>query len=375
MKIRILKIIIPLLIIVFAIAHSGGLNIFNKDITVRAVGDLNVIWGVPDGDPIFVVSNMLPGDSEERSVDVTNNATVARPVGVRGEKTSETGNLSSVLSIVIMEGATTLYGPVGLNQFFTDSAGPDGIALSTLGSGNTTTYTFKVTFDENAGNEFQGKEVIFDLIIGIAIAVPEECQNIEFSGPPIFGTEGNDRISGTRGNDLIFALEGNDRVFGLLGDDCIVGGEGKDELRGEIGNDIIFGNEGNDLIIGANGEDKLFGGLGNDNIRGENGEDYIEGNEGNDKITGGNSDDEILGGEGNDDISGENGQDLIFGGLGNDKLDGGSSNDDIFGNEGDDQINGKSGDDFLEGGPDTDSINGLSGTDTCDGEVEVNCEL
>ena len=57
MKIRILKIIIPLLIIAFAIAHSGGLNIFNKDITVRAVGDLNVIWGVPDGDPIFVVSN------------------------------------------------------------------------------------------------------------------------------------------------------------------------------------------------------------------------------------------------------------------------------------------------------------------------------
>src|SRR3970040_1685578 len=134
MKIRILKIIIPLLIIVFAIIQGGGLNLFNKDITVRAVGDLNVIWGVPDGDPIFVVSNMLPGDSEES--------------------------------------------PVILDQFFTDSTGPDGIPLSTLGPGDSTTYTFKVTFDETAGNEFQEKQVIFDLIIGIAIAVPEECQEI-----------------------------------------------------------------------------------------------------------------------------------------------------------------------------------------------------
>src|SRR3990167_5721732 len=177
MKIRILKIIIPLLIIAFAIVQNGGLNLFNKDITVRAVGDLNVIWGVPDGNPIFVVSNMLPGDSEERSVDVTNNASVSRPVGVRGVKTSETGNFSNALNIVIMEGVNILYGPVNLNQFFTDSAGPEGIPLTTLSSGDTTTYTFKVTFDENAGNEFQGKEIIFDLIIGIAVDVPEECEH------------------------------------------------------------------------------------------------------------------------------------------------------------------------------------------------------
>ena len=357
MKIKILKILIPLLIIVFAIAQNGGLNLFNKDISVRAVGDLTITWGVPSGDPIFVVNNMLPGDTEQRDVDVENNASTARPVGVRGVKTSETGNISSVLNIVIMEGPTTLYGPVSLDQFFTNSMGPDGIPLSALGPGDSTTYTFKVTFDETAGNEFQDKQVIFDLIIGIAIAVPEECQEIEFAGSPIFGTDGNDRILGTRGNDLIFALEGNDRVFGLLGDDCIVGGEGKDELRGEIGNDIIFGNEGDDLVIGANGEDKLFGGEGNDKIRGENNDDYIEGGSGNDKITGGNGADEIHGGEGNDDISAENGADLVLGEAGNDKISGGAGNDNLV------------------GGPDTDNINGHSGTDTCDGEIEVNCEF
>lgn len=359
MKKRLLKILIPLLIILLAIVYGDGSNLFTKSFTVQAIGDLNVIWGVPDGDPIFVVSNMLPGDMESRSVDVTNNAPTARPVGVRGIKTFESppGNFSTALSIVIMKGATTLYGPVSLGQFFTDSAGPDGIPLSTLGPGNTTTYTFKVTFDQGAGNEFQDKKVIFDLKIGIAIAVPDECKDIVFSGPPIFGTFGNDRILGTRGNDLIFALEGNDRVFGLLGDDCIVGGEGKDELRGEVGNDIIFGNDGNDLIIGAVGKDKLFGGNGNDVIRGENNDDFIKGGQGNDKITGGNGDDQIDGEGGDDDISAENGTDLVFGGGGNDKLDGGAGNDNLAGGDG------------------FDKINGHSGIDTCDGEVEVNCEL
>lgn len=347
----------PLLIIVFGIAQNGGINLFSKDTTVQAVGDLEVDWGVVEPGPIFVVSNMLPGDTEERDVDVTNNAGTARPVGVRGLNSSETGSLSSVLNIVIMEGPTNLYGPVSLNQFFTDNGGPDGIPLSTLGPGDTTTYTFKVTFDESAGNEFQDKQVIFDLIIGIAIHVPEECQNIKFAGSPIFGTEGNDRILGTRENDLIFAFEGNDRVFGLLGDDCIVGGEGKDELRGEVGNDIIFGNEGDDLLIGAVGKDKIFGGNGKDKIRGENNDDYIEGNGGDDKITGGNGDDKILGGEGADDISAENGADLVLGEGGNDKINGGAGNDNLV------------------GGADTDNINGHAGTDTCDGEIEVNCEI
>lgn len=341
MKKRILKILIPLLVIVFALVQNGGLNLFNKDITVRANGDLTITWGVPAGDPIFVVTNMLPGDMEERSVDVENNASVAKSVGVRGVKTSETGNLSSTLSIVIMEGATTLYGPVNLNQFFSDSAGPDGIPLSTLGPGDTTTYTFKVTFDEGAGNEFQDKEVIFDLIIGIAIAVPEECRHIEFTGSPIFGTEHNDHITGTNGNDLIFGFEGNDTINGNNGNDCIVGGSGNDRLHGNNGSDVILGQEGNDEIHGNNNEDLLIGGAGNDTIHGNNDNDVISG------------------GEGNDNLMGENGMDLINGEGGNDRVDGGNNNDTLDGGIGD-----------------KDHGDGKNGTDQCSNfESKRNCEL
>lgn len=366
MKRRILA-LLSLLLIGGLIIYGNGLGLFDKK-TAYAVGDLTVDWGIGIGDvgPIFNISNFAPGETESRDVDVTNGAISSRPVGVRGIETSEIGSISGVLNIVISKGGNDLYGgtsptgPKTLAEFFTESSGPDGIPLSNLGPGSSTTYTFKITFDQNAGNEFQNTNVVFDLKIGISIPVPAECSDIDFDlsgGLPIFGTSGNDRINGTSGNDLIFAFEGNDKIFGHGGDDCIVSGPGNDEARGETGNDVIFGNERNDLLIGAVGNDKIFGGSGDDNIRGENNDDYIFGNEGNDKITGGNGNDLIDGGDNNDDLSGENGQDQISGGSGNDKLTGGAGSDTLLGNGG------------------IDNANGQSGTDTCDAELETNCEL
>lgn len=353
-----LILIFALIFLIIAWTVPGSpVNLFRNPTTVRAIGDLTVNWGVPEGNPIFTISNMSPGQVEQRIVQVSNGASSSRPVAIKGIKTGGVGSLENVLNLEIKEGATTLY--IGnLNQFFQDTTNLEFIPLSTIGPGGSTTYTIKVTFDDSASNDFQDTSVIFDLIIGIAFDVPDECSQIEFSSPtPIFGTSGPDRINGTRGNDLIIALEGNDKVFAFGGDDCIIGGEGNDELRGETGNDFIFGDEGNDLLIGAVGQDLIRGGAGNDNIRGENNEDTIAGDEGDDKITGGNSNDQISGGEGNDDISAENGADVVNGDGGNDKLDGGAGNDQLTGDLG------------------TDFINGKSGTDTCDAEAEQNCEI
>lgn len=357
MKKSIYKLSVIFLLTASLIGVVPGLSFFKNASTVLAIGDLTVNWGVPEGDPIFVVSNMAPGDVEERTVQVSNGAVSSRPVAIKGIKTGGAGNLENVLNIEILEGAASLYSG-NLNQFFQDTTNMEFIPLSTLAPGSSTAYTIKVTFDDSAGNQYQNTSVIFDLIIGIAFDVPNECSEIEFSSPtPIFGTSGNDRINGTRGNDLIIALEGNDKVFSFGGDDCIIGGEGNDELRGETGDDFIFGNEGNDLLIGAVGNDLIRGGEGDDKIRGENNEDQLFGEGGNDKITGGNSNDEISGGEGNDDISAENGADVVTGDGGNDKLDGGAGND------------------HLTGGLGNDSLNGKAGTDTCSGEIKISCEI
>lgn len=351
MKRRILTVICLILIGVIAYQNKG-FGLFQNKI-VFAVGDLTVTW---DTDPLFNETNIAPGFTQTKSVNVANGAVSTRPVGIRGILTSDTGNLASVMNIEIKEGATTLYSNT-LSQFFIDSAGPDGIFLSNLNSGADTDYSFIVTFDTSAGNAYQNQTIIFDLQIGISVAVPAECQNIAFSGGPIFGTSGNDRINGTLKNDFIVTFEGNDRVFSHGGDDCIVGGEGDDQLRGETGNDVIFGNEGNDLLIGAVGNDKIFGGDGNDTIRGETGNDNIFGNGGDDKITGGSGNDVIDGGDNNDDINGEAGHDQIAGGNGNDKLVGGAGND------------------SLDGGADTDNANGQAGIDNCNAETETSCEI
>lgn len=306
--------------------------------TVFAVGDLAVNWGVPAGNTIFTVNNMAPGDVETHTVNVVNNGSSSRPVGVRGIETSPPGNLPTVLDLVISEGVNVLYTGT-LAQFFIDSAGPDGIPLTTLGPGAATNYTFTVTFQSSANNDFQAKNVVFDIKIGISITVPEECSGIVFALDPIFGTSKGDVITGTPGNDLIFGFEGGDVINGNNGHDCIIGGPQGDSIRGNHGNDIVFGNEGGDSIQGNNGQDLLIGGDGGDSIQGGN----------------------------------EN--DTIIGSAGSDSLDAGDGNDIVEGNEGNDSLRGRNGNDRLIGGPGNDAARGDVGIDTCNAEAEFTCEL
>jgi Ca2+-binding RTX toxin-like protein len=363
MKLSLFKLSIIFLLIASLVGVVPWSNFFKGASTVRASGDLTVIWGVPEGDPIFVISNSAPGDTEERTVTVSNGAGSSRPVGIKASKTSGSGSLENVLQVVISENGTDLYGgssptgPKTMSDFFSESSSLEFIALSNLGPGATTNYKIAVTFDPNAGNEYQNTSVVFDLNIGVGFDLPAACENLNLSPNPIFGTAGNDTIHATTKSDLIITFEGNDKVFGKSGNDCIIGGLGNDELRGETGDDVIIGGEGNDLVIGATGDDYIEGNSGNDEVRGETGKDILNGGEGNDTVTGGAGDDVISGGTGNDNINGEAGEDSVNG------------------DEDNDTIKGGSGADNLTGGAGSDSANGESGKDTCDAESENSCEI
>ncbi|MDP3998523.1 MAG: calcium-binding protein [bacterium] len=377
---KFLTILVSTFVLVFAFTQTNILGNFTRNnSTVRAVGDLNVDWGVPDGQPIFTVSNFLPGDSETRTVQIVNGASIIKPVGIRGKLITELKDLSDILDFRISEGGTDLYGGTTgektLADFFDESEGLEGIELFSINPGETRTINFTVKFPESAGNEFQNAGIVFDIIVGLAVEVPEECRNINFSNSPIFGTEKRDVLNGTNGNDLIFAFEGNDVVNGSNGDDCIVGGAGNDILHGSNGQDVIFGNEGDDRIDGSNGDDLLFGGSGNDTINASNGNDQVEGGDGNDKIDGSNGNDTIYGGAGDDKIDGSNDRDLIYGEDGNDTLKGGNGDDVIEGAGGNDTLFGNNGNDLLSGGPGVDNANGNLGNDTCEAESKSNCEL
>ena len=139
--------------------------------------NISVNWGAPSPDyTIFIVSNMLPGDSEFRSITITNNGSTARPLTVRGTKTFEFKNFSQVLNITIFKDNSAIYGPKLLAQFFTDSAAPSGISLGNLTGHTTAAYKFLVTFPSVAGNEYQLAKVVFDLKIGKILDIPDKCR-------------------------------------------------------------------------------------------------------------------------------------------------------------------------------------------------------
>lgn len=314
MKKRIL-VIISLILIGTLVFQNSRLGIFNTQ-KAYAVGDLTVLW---DTDPLFDYSNIAPGFNVIKNVNVANGAPTPRPVGVRGIFVSDTDNMDSVINIEIKEGVNVLYSDT-LENFFTDSAGPNGVLLSTLNNGANTDYSFKATFDESAENDFQNQTIVFNLEIGISVDLPASCDLINFNGNIMFGTAGADALTGGSRNDLIVGFEGNDVLSGGGGNDCLVGGSGQDILNGGSGNDIHDGGFQNDIINGGSGNDQ------------------------------------------------------IDGGLGNDRIDAGSDNDTVLGNGGNDNINGGSGNDNLTGGLGTDTIRGGSGTDTCDAETETSCE-
>ena len=313
-KITFFKILIPVLVIVLGLTQTNILaQIKNGHSTAQAVGDLTIDWGVPAGQPIFMVENFLPGETEERMVTIFNGALSTKPIAVVGAETEELKDLADVLEITIFQNGTDLYGgDLGtktLAQFFQESTIPNAIFLFNIDPGTSKQVKFKVKFKEDAGNTYQGAKVVFDIIIGLYYQVPEECKDINFTRPPIFGTAGNNILRGTNGNDLIFGFGGSDIISGSNGNDCLVGGAGNDGIFGSNGDDVILGGEGNDYLDGSNGNDRIFGGEGNDVVDASNGNDYVEGNEGNDSLAGGNGNDILLGGPGNDVARGDLGSD------------------------------------------------------------------
>lgn len=248
-----------------------------------------------DGGPIFQVSNMLPGDCEEREVVVTNIGSGNLEIFVRSEN-EVNNNLADALSWEIKKDVTPIY----TSQLTTYYADNSPLSVGTFAPNESHTYHFKACFDINAGNEYQNTSTMFDLIFysknGHSTNLPPECRDMKIKNF-IIGDEGNNTLKGTNKSDFIDGKGGNDQIFGDNEGDCLVGGPGNDKIDGQNGDDIIIGGDGNDTIDSGNGPDKVWGGPGNDNIKGQNGPDYLNGGPDIDTINGGLSPDTCVEGE------------------------------------------------------------------------------
>ncbi len=333
---------------------------------VQAVG--NVIATFPS-QPLFNVTNWLPGDMESKSFSVNNGGAEVFRLAIRTENESNdplSPNLAGVTQVIISDNLGTIwYGegsPSGIRNL-SDLYAQPYILLGNINPSENRIFMIGIKFPSEIENEYQLSQTIFDIVIMKEVVgpngevVPAECKNIAFAGVPMLGTNGNDRLIGNLSNNLIFGLGGDDTIYGNGGDDCLIGGEGNDRIIGGTGKDFIWGNGGSDRLDGGSDEDNVWGG------------------DGDDQIDGGSDNDNLWGGNGNDEMDGGSGNDYIWGESGNDGIKGGSGIDQVWGGDGDDVIDGGTSNDFLYGGAGYDSTNGSTGTDTCVAEVKIKCEL
>lgn len=126
-------------------AQAGVIQFVNKQIFV----DFN---GLP-----FNLNNFAPGMSDVKSIIIKNNENFDINVYFGAKKTSGDdvlANLADVLTITIGDKSNHL------SDLFNNN-----IALTPINSGKSQNYNIALSFDEDAGNEYQGKTINFDFII------------------------------------------------------------------------------------------------------------------------------------------------------------------------------------------------------------------
>jgi hypothetical protein len=106
-----------------------------------------------DGLP-FNLSNWAPGNSAQKTIVINNNENFDIDVYLKASSTSTDKSLANVLTI------TTNNQSKHLSDLFDNN-----ITLGSVNSGGSQDYDVAIKFDEDAGNEYQGKTINFDFII------------------------------------------------------------------------------------------------------------------------------------------------------------------------------------------------------------------
>jgi len=124
----------------------------------NTVGSLEYTY---DANPIFDYANLAPGDSVSKNLTVRNLGSSGQIVGIEGKKTEDLSNLAPQISFSIKLDGREIYAK-SLSDFFSDGE----VQLVTIGGGQSKTFILEAVFNSGAGNEFQGKKVMFDLTTG-----------------------------------------------------------------------------------------------------------------------------------------------------------------------------------------------------------------
>jgi hypothetical protein len=111
--------------------------------------------------PIFGAANFVPGGNATGWVRVTNNSGISKKIAIEAINKTDSDNLASKINLVIKEGGNVRYEKT-LAEFFSGGE----VYLSDLANGIQTRYDLIASFNVDAGDDYQGKTLGFDIIFG-----------------------------------------------------------------------------------------------------------------------------------------------------------------------------------------------------------------
>jgi len=155
---RRLVITISLILFLFFFSSSAGAKV------TKTCGDLKATFD----DPLFSSSTIwYPGLSKTAQITIENTGTEAHTTVIKAESKSDSlPELSKKMFFKVSENSSDLYGAGDsktINDFW--NAGQVSLSKVDANSSEIVDYLITITFDENAGNAYQDKEISFDLII------------------------------------------------------------------------------------------------------------------------------------------------------------------------------------------------------------------
>jgi uncharacterized repeat protein (TIGR01451 family) len=104
-------------------------------------------------------NTIMPGDSYTRYMRLTNNTGENLTVNTKAIKGIEIGHLSDILNIVIKKDDNIIYSSTTLTAFFNIG----NVPLAPLAIGETAIYYYTISFDAQAGNEYQRNILNFNI--------------------------------------------------------------------------------------------------------------------------------------------------------------------------------------------------------------------
>ena len=129
-------------------------------VPVSHVSAGNVINVAFENTPLFSEANIVPGDSVTRYIRVGNKVNESIAINSAATGVNDPDGLGDMLNIVIKKGSTILYQNT-LSAFFHAT----NIPLGSLAISENVQYDYTISFNTQAGNNYQEKTLMFDIAV------------------------------------------------------------------------------------------------------------------------------------------------------------------------------------------------------------------